>query len=466
MSYLTFDDDFEDSRPTLEPFDYQWDIIDHLCGHPQAFLNVGMGLGKTASTLEASRLMLWSEEIRGVLIVAPMRVATITWPTEIEEWENFKDLKYVVMRDEETMWQALMLGGYDIYITNYEQLPKLCKMFQSLRITKPPFDVVAWDESTKAKNHQSKRINKFRSVMRKYVDRHWGMTGTMAPNCISEVFAQMRLIDNGERLGKFVTAFTQAHFYFPNPYNPYYKELKPGASELILEKIADITITLRTEDHLDIAPMVVEDIEVTLPAAARKSYNTLEKDLILMLEDETAIVANNAAILMGKLQQITAGAVYDEQRNVKIIHDAKMIALEKLLDELMEPVVIMSSYVHEREMILARFPGAETFNDQTVSRWNDRDIPILVANHASMSHGLNLQKGGRDVIWNTVCPSNEAYGQTNGRFWRRGQERQVRVHRLICPKTVDEVALATVERRGNAQEQLVKTLLMYKKHRI
>lgn len=451
---------------TLEPFDYQWQIIDWLCEHPSSMLNVGMGLGKTASTLEASRLLLWSEEIRGVLIVAPMRVATITWPSEIEEWENFKDLSYVVLRDEDTMWEALMLGGYDIYITNYEQLPKLCKVFHELRIEKPPFDVVAWDESTKAKNHQSKRINKFRSVIRKYLDRHWALTGTMTPNCVSEVFAQMRLIDNGERLGKFVTAFTQAHFYFPNPYNPYQKELKPGAKESILKKISDITLTLRTEDHLDIAPMVVQDVEVPLPREARKSYNTLEKDLILMLEDESAIVANNAAILVGKLQQITAGAVYDAERNVKVLHEAKLKALEKLVDDMLEPVVIMSSYVHERQMILDRFPEAETFGKDTVERWNDRDIPILVANHASMSHGLNLQKGGRDVIWNTVCPSNEAYGQTNGRFWRRGQERQVRVTRLICPKTVDEVAVATVERRGADQEQLVRSLLMYKKHRL
>ena len=397
---------------TFTPFDYQRRGIDHLINNDEGGLFAGMGLGKTAMTLAALDHLISTGECKGALIVAPLRVSLFTWANEVEQWDNFKWMKIVSLRTEEGLaaWER---GDACIYTINYESLfiPKYKNvggkrtqvgdsgmMAKLLTADTIPVDTIVWDELSKAKSHKSKRINEFTKYRGKF-KRHWGLTGTPAPNSYQDLFGQINLLDGGKRFGKFITHFLQQYFRPVNPYVPQQQwkwEVTPGSTGLIEDKIKDMVLTLRSEDYLDIPPTEFTDIPVALPPKARTIYNRLEKELIIRLKD-TKVKAVNQAVLVGKLQQVLGGAVYahsvdtiiatDETKVVTEIHDAKIKALHKLwVSEGKQPMIVATKFIHERERICAAIPEAVEFSSDKLDDWNAGKIPLLVAHPASMSH--------------------------------------------------------------------------------
>ena len=431
-------------------------LHDHLVANERAAGFCGIGLGKTATTLDAFRTLVAEGAAKAMLVVAPMRVANLTWPNEIAKWDQFRGFRTEHLRHRGDKPS----GKAQIYFTNYERLGKL----SSLKFC----DTIVFDELTRAKSPKSERINALRPLLRAG-QRRWGLTGTPRPNSLLELFAQVRLLDDGKRLTPSFTAFQQTYFT-PEDYNQYRWGPKPDAERKVYEKIHDLVITLRSSDYLDIADTVVEDIEVPLPQEARAVYKELEKELMVMLKDEEELVAVNAAVLVNKLLQVCSGAVYVTKegtpgRTVARIHDARLDALAALLKRTNESALIACNFIHERERICALLPGAvdaHTFKGDIEDAWNSGRIRYLVADPRGLGHGLNLQQGGRDTVWFSPCWSRELYDQFNGRVARKGQDRVPRVFRLTSPGTIDDAVLETLRTRGDAQGAMMALLTNFR----
>lgn len=447
---------------------YQSQCVDHLVANEVAALFVGMGLGKTASTLAALSHLIANGDCRGALIIAPLRVSLFTWPEELEKWEEFRWMRIVSLRTKEgqAAWEN---GDACIYTINYESLPKFLKAHvKGKRRTQLPVDTVVWDELSKAKSPRSKRINYFRRWHWDKFDRHWGLTGTPIPNSHLDLFAQIRLLDGGERFGT-VFGNYRTRYFEPVDFNQYTWKIRKGSKELIEEKINDIVLTLRSEDHMDIPPTTIEDIPVKLPPEAMRLYKRMEKDLILLLRDKKIKAVNNA-VLVNKLLQITSGAAYAEdisqilapKEDKKVtteIHDAKIKALDALhKKEGRKPMLVAIRYKHERDRICAALPYAQEFDGNDIDKWNRGEIKMWVAHPLSMSHGLNLQHGGSRACWATLGYSREEYDQFNGRIIRTGQENATRIFRLVCPGTIDDAAVAALRDKGETQEGFMSRL--------
>lgn len=431
---------------TPEP--YQQRAHDFFLSHERAYLLAGMGLGKTASTLSALHTLFLNGEIRSALIVAPLRVATLTWPNEIRKWDMSQNLWVESLRHQRPS------GNSQLYLLNYESLHKLPNLDFA--------DVVVFDETTKAKNPNSKRINGLRKLLGP--QRRWGLTGTPRPNSLLELFAQVRLLDDGQRLGK-----SYAHFrdtYFTSDFMGYKWTPRPGAADAIYDRIADLSLTLLSSEYLNIPDTIVEDIEVALPDEARSTYDELEREMLVMCR-EGDIVAVNAAVLANKLLQVTGGFAYTEARGVVNIHSAKVAALKKLLTSLGENAIVVTNFIHEREAVVAALGDgavdAAKFKGDLEDAWNSGRIKWLVADPRSLGHGLNLQKGGRTVVWYSPNYSRELYDQTNARVARKGQDQQPLVYRILCPGTIDDVVVETLRERGDEQSAMLNLLANYKR---
>lgn len=441
---------------TLAP--YQQTAFNHLLGHPRAALFMGLGLGKTSTTLAAVEASLLMGTVRAALVVAPLRVCNLTWPAEVEKW-GF-GLKVANLRTA-AGWEALRKQSAQLYLINYEALPKLVEKY--LKVAKyPAFDCVVFDELTRAKNHASKRINQFR----RYLDgigTRWGLTGTPTPNSYLELFAQIRLLDDGQRLGKSFDQFRRGHFHATD-YMEYDWEINAGAKEAIQKRIADIALTLRSSDFLDIPDMVEEDVEVLMPEDARKVYDFAEKEMLLRLAKDDLPIAN-AAVLAGKLLQMAGGAVYDDVRAINVLHEAKIKALGHEVKQ-PGPLLVACNYIHERQRVKAAFPQTVDFAEAKTpsaqialaQKWNAGQMPLLMADPRSIGHGLNLQDGGSRICWFSPTWSRELYDQMNARLFRRGQVNAVRVTRILCPGTIDDAVVETLQTRGDDQSALLAAL--------
>jgi len=427
---------------------YQIEMRDFLLANSRAGAFVSPGMGKTAATLSAIKSLI-AEGFKGALVVAPLRVATYTWPNEISKWDDFKWLKFEVLRGQEPS------GNSQIYITNYEQLPNL----KNLNFC----DLVVFDEITRAKNHKSQRIKAVEKLFKNHW--RWGLTGTPRPNSLLELFAQIKLLDGGQRLGKSFTQFKQTYFY-PTDYMGYNWEPKKDSEEKIYAKIKDLTITLRSSDYLDLPETFIEDIEIGLPIPARKLYTELERKLLVCLR-QGEIVASNAAVLANKLLQITGGASYSEDRSVLEIHEGKIEALKRLLHKLGNTrVIIAANYIHERERICKAVQGcvaSSTIKGNIEEIWNKGEIQYLVADPRSLGHGLNLQQGGSTVVWFSPTWSRELYDQFNARVARKGQKEITTIYRIICKDTIDEAVIETLRERGLGQSAMLNVLSNLKK---
>lgn len=423
---------------------------------------VGMGLGKTAASLWSLSGLIYLGEARCVLIVAPRRVAVLTWPNEVERWSFASGVNTYSLRAK-TGWQALAQRKPGLYLINYESLHKLSEW--CLQAKAWPFSHVVFDESTKAKNHDGVRMNNFLPLLAKHKGPRWILTGTPSPETLFDLWGQIRLLDHGKALGASFPAFKHRYFK-PTDYLERVWVPKKGTRQKLEALIAPYTCTLRREDYLDAPPQSVEDYEVALPPKAMAHYREMEKDMLLQLRDRT-IEGVNAAVVVNKLLQITGGAIYDEERTAHHLHRAKLDALDQIAAKHPgEPLLVACNYVHEQDRIAASFEGAVLWRDAKsdkaqrllAEQWNEGRIPMIVADPRSIGHGLNLQHGGRIVVWFSPTWSRECYDQMNARVCRTGQAHPSKVIRLVVPDTVDEGVLEALREKGDNQTALMKAL--------
>ena len=439
------------------PHDYQEYAKDWIIEKKKSGLLLDMGLGKSVITLTAiDELMFDYFEISKVLVIAPLRVAESTWDAEIEKWDHLKDLKISkVLGTEKKRIEGLEVKA-DIYIINRENVKWLVDRY----VKDWPFDMVVIDELSSFKSNKSGRFKALKKV-RPCMKRVVGLTGTPAPNGLIDLWSQIYLLDGGERLGRTLTGYRDIYFN-PDKRNQHiiftYK-LKENAEEAIYEKISDICVSMKAESYLDMPDRINNIIQVQLPDKAKKEYELLEKDLLLQLE-EGDIVANNAAALTNKLLQMANGAVYDENREVKEIHDEKLKALEDTIEAANgNPVLIFYSYKHDKDRIekyLKDVKVLETKED--IKKWNKGEIEVMLTHPASAGHGLNLQAGGNIIIWFGLTWSLELYMQANARLHRQGQEENVIIHHIIAKGTVDEDVMKALDKKEVNQEELLKAV--------
>ena len=448
----------------------------HLLANNRAALWMGMGLGKSGATLSAVVELFLTGKTRGVLVVAPLRVCVLTWPKEIMKWDDFRGLSFVHVMTKRG-WDAMERGDAHIYLINWDNLAFLAEHFlHGKRATELPFDTVVFDESTRAKSHDSKRVNTFRVYVNRF-PRRWELTGTPSPNGLLDLFAQIRLLDDGVRFGPSFNAFREAYFQPENPWNEYTWILKQGAAERIYKKVSDIALVLKSSDYLDVADTITHDVEVPLPAKAKSFYKELAENLLAITKEGQQIDAINMGVLANKLLQVTGGEVYLEQefddegkklpRKTIQIHDAKIKTLKALATRLgPEPLLIACVYQHEQTRIAAAIPGAVRFDSATSpksqialeDRWNKGQISVLLCHPASIGHGLNLQDGGRIVIWYSHTYNREHCDQLNARLARTGQSNVPEIYRLICPGSMDDAVIEALKEKGDNQATLLEAV--------
>lgn len=450
------------------PAEPQEIIRDHLLVSNDALLFVGMGIGKSAACLDTLNSLFLSADAFAALVVAPLRVANLTWPMEVRGWDQFSWMRVANLRTEAGQ-RSFLNGRAHIYTINYEGLNTLVSLVER-RGGVLPYDVVIFDELTRAKNPSSKRINMYRRKVPR-VERQWGLTGTPAPNSTMDLFAQVRLVDGGERLGRNYGDFLRTYYYKPSiPFKPW--EAKSFTAAALENKIADITVTLKSSDWLDIPDTVYEDIDITFTPELQKRYHTLEEQLMLQLTKEKTLNVANAAALVTKLLQFTSGHVYDEERGVHHIHSMKFDALAKIAKQ-EKNLFVASIFKHEQDRLRQLFPKAKFFADAKtphtqeilLNEWNAGKIPMLVAHPASVGHGLNFQHGGSVIVWITLTYSREYYEQMIARLARRGQERVTKVYRLIVPGTVDDAVAEALANKAENEARLISALQMLESYR-
>lgn len=444
-------------------------IHEHLQEQDNALLFVGMGIGKTAACLYTLNEMLQSADAVAALVVAPVRVANLTWPMEVKGWEQFRWMKVANLRTEAGQ-RAFLNGSAHVYVINWEGMNNLVSLVKRRGGT-VPYDVVIFDELTKAKNPSSKRINLYRRKIPR-VKRQWGLTGTPIPNSWMDLFAQVRLVDNGERFGTNFLQFKREYFFgSENSFRPWRE--KKGAAKLMEETISDITLTLKSSDWLDLPDTIFEDVEIKFTDELAKRYKMLEEELVIQLNKEKTLNVANAAALVTKLLQFTSGHVYDDMMAVHHVHNMKFDALKSIAKKEKQPLLVASIFKHEQDRIRKQFPEARFFSDARSLRdqeamlkdWNAGKIKMLVAHPASVGHGLNLQHGSSIMVWLTLTYSRELYEQMIARLARRGQGNIIKVYRLMIPGTVDEAVAEALANKAENEARLISALQMLESYR-
>jgi superfamily II DNA or RNA helicase len=434
---------------TFRPFDYQVPMVEHLLANDRAALFVSPGKGKTVVTLTALDTLATCGQLRGALIVAPLRVCSITWPAQVARWAHTSWMRVANLRTAEGL-QAWLDGTADIYLINSELLPnRLPLMFPKRKTFVCPVDTLVIDELSLAKNPQSKR---FKALFKHIggITRRWGLTGTPIPNNYLDLWMQVRMLDDGKRLGKTFSGYKDEWFY-PADYMGYTYKLVTGAKAQIDRRLSDLALVM-VGDPNDLPSSSIIDIPAALPPAARKQYKTLEKEMLAEIADGE-ITAPSAGVLVNKLLQLTSGAVYDEDRNVLPVHAAKLDALRCLLKRHNgEPVLILTAFKHESARILAAIPEARMFDELFLRDWQDGRIPVWVADPRSLSHGIDgLQKSCRIAIWCSLTYSHETYVQTNARLIRTGQTAETIIYRILCPGTIDDAVAEALRDKSDTQ---------------
>ena len=447
----------------FSPHGYQRYAIERIIRDPFVGLFLDMGLGKTVITLTAFndlRFNRWA--VARCLVIAPKKVAEATWAKEAEKWEHLKHLRIVpVMGSAAKRIRALDTPG-DVWVMGRDNVPWLVDRYRN----DWPFDMVILDESSSFKNSQSKRFKALRLVRPK-ISRLVELTGTPAPNGLEDLWAQIYLLDGGERLGKTLTSYREAFFvqdrtYPGQMYRTY--SLQKGADERIRAAIADICVSMKAEDYLELPDYIEDVVPVELDAKARKAYARLEQEMLLEVDDQM-ITAGTAAVLNNKLLQLCSGAVYDVSDQAAPIHDCKVEAFEEVIEQLHgEHVLVFYWYRHERDRLTAAldktglrvrvYEGAE---DEIA--WNTGEVDVLLAHPASCAYGLNLQQGGHHIVWFGYPNwTLELYQQANARLYRQGQTQPVIVHLLVVQGGVDEDVVAALHAKGDTQESLMQAL--------
>lgn len=413
-------------------------------------------MSKTAITLAAIfDLTLDSFLIRKVLVIAPLCVASMTWPAEVEKWDDLKELTYAIAIGSERQRKVALLKRAQVYIINRENVDWL--------VTKSgiPFDydMVVIDELSSFKAYGSKRFRALRKI-RPGVKRIVGLTGTPAANSLIDLWAEIGILDMGQRLGRYITRFRNTYFE-PDKRNQQvifsYKP-KPGAEEAIYYLISDITISMKNTDYIKLPELVMNEVPVNLSEEEKGYYRSMKEEMVLALKDRE-IDAANAAALSSKLLQMANGAVYDGNGGVVRIHDRKLDALEEIIEAANgRPVLIAYWFKHDLERIQGRFSVIHLVTADSMKRWNEGEIPVAVIHPASAGHGLNLQTGGSTLVWFGLTWSLELYQQTNARLWRQGQKYTVVIHHVITEGTIDEQVMKALGRKDAAQSALIEAV--------
>ena len=445
------------------PHEYQSYCIDYIKTHSISALLIEMGLGKTVITLTALRdLMLDDMAVSKVLVIAPLRVARDTWPAEVEKWDHLSDLDVSVIVGTVKERMAALNHNAMIYVINRENVKWLVEYYEKNGL-RWDFDCVVIDELSSFKNHQSQRFKWLRKI-RPFVRRWVGLTGTPTSNGLMDLWAEIGILDGGERLGRFIGRFRDAYFK-PGSMNPSTGVVfsyipRPGAEAQIYDRISDMTISMKALDYLDMPECVYVNHEVQMSGPERKLYDQLKTDLIIPTEDGD-IDAVNAASLSNKLLQMSNGAVYDENGEVRNIHRRKLEMLEDLIESANgQPVLVAFWFKHDRQRIFDHLTAAgyvprDIRESEDIRDWNAGKIQVALIHPAGAGHGLNIQEGGHILIWFGLTWSLELYQQTNARLWRQGQKSTVTIHHIITKDTVDEDVLAALASKDVTQEKLI-----------
>ena len=392
-----------------------------------------------------------------VLVIAPKRVAENTWSKEADKWEHLQHLRVSRVMGTEKQRLAALAASADLYVINRENVVWLVETLQN----RWPFRIVVIDELSSFKSAQAKRWKALRRV-RGRIDRLIGLTGTPRPNGLEDLWPEVYLLDQGERLGRTLTAF-RSRFLVPDKMNGHivysYRE-KAGASEEVYSRLADICMSIRKEDVLSLPGQIYEDIELEAPAALLKKYKQFERDKVLeCLDADGEIVAGTAAALTNKLLQFANGAIYDLDGQVHHLHDIKLDALEELIEEAGgEPVLVLYAYQHDADRIRERIKCRALDKPEDIDAWNRGEIPVALAHPASIGHGLNLQDGGHILIWFGLTWSLELYQQANERLNRPGQKNVCRVYHLVLKGTHDARVLQSLKNKDIGQAAAIEAL--------
>ena len=436
-----------------KPHEYQRYAAQFILNHPVSAIFLDCGLGKTVITLTAiEELMHDRFEVRKVLVIAPLRVARDTWPAEIRKWEHLRQLTFAVAVGSEKERMLAFWQQASIYIINRENVEWLIEK-SGLSFD---FDMVVIDELSSFKSYQAKRFHSLMK-MRPLVRRIVGLTGTPSSNGLMDLWAEFKLLDMGQRLGRFITHYRSAYFE-PDKRNQqmvFSYRPRPGAEQEIYRLLSDITISMRSADYLKLPECVMNKVEVRLSEKERQAYDRLRKDMFLDL-DGREIDAVSAAALSNKLLQMANGAVYTNGHDVVKLHDRKLDALEDLLESANgRPVLVAYWFQHDLQRIRKRFKVREIKESRDIRDWNAGRISVGVIHPASAGHGLNLQAGGSTLIWFGLTWSLELYQQTNARLWRQGQKDTVVIHHILAKGTMDETVMKALEKKDKTQSALL-----------
>ena len=433
---------------------------DFIIGHTYAAVILDMGMGKTATTLSAvNELMFDRFEVTKVLVIAPLRVANTVWSDEIEQWAELRHLRYSKIVGTPKQRNVALQKDADIYIINRENLPWLVEKCS------PYFkwDMVVIDELSSFKSWQSKRFKAF-MAMRPYMKRIVGLTGTPSSNGLMDLFAEFKVIDGGERLGRFIGEFRSRYFEEGRRNgNIVYEYIPMDYAECqIQDKISDITISMKALDYLDMPELISTKKQVRMSEKEKEKYSQFKKEYVLSELDGLEVTAANAASLTNKLVQLSNGAVYSDDHTVVPLHEQKLDALEDILESANgEPVLVAYWFKHDLARIIGRLEKLKVKSrvlktEEDIREWNKGNVPVGILHPASAGHGLNLQKGGHHLVWFGLTWSLELYQQTNARLWRQGQEAEtVVIQHIVTEGTIDEEILKALENKDAQQERLI-----------
>lgn len=443
-----------------EPHDYQEYAYNRILDTPKIGLFMEMGLGKTVVTLTAiNELMYHRIDIFRVLVIAPKKVAEDTWTREAQKWDHLRHLTIArVLGDRKQRLRALEEDA-DIYVIGRDNVKWLVD--QQKKNWK--FDMVVIDELSSFKSNQSQRFKALKSVM-PLVERVIGLTGTPAPNGYMDLWSQIYLLDRGERLGKTIGAYREQYFTagMRNGYTVFNWNLRKGADRVIQEKINDICVSMRAKDYLKLPERINNTVFVKLSEKEMDLYRKMEREQILLMDDDTAVVGLSAAAVGNKLLQIANGRVYDTEKNVIHIHDAKLDALEEIIDcNPHDPVLVFYNFQHDLTALEEKFGKLEPRTLKTsrdVADWNDGRIRLLLAHPASIGYGLNIQDGGHIIVWYGLTWNLEWYAQANARLHRQGQRKSVFIHHLVAQGTIDEDVMKALESKDDMQSALIRAI--------
>lgn len=436
-----------------EPHFYQTYVKEFILSHKEAAIFLDCGLGKTVVTLTALEELLHDFfEIGKVLVIAPLRVARDTWPSEIAKWEHTKNIRASVVMGSAKERTAALLKHAEVYIINRENVKWLIEESNMPM----DFDMIVIDEMSSFKSYQAKR---FRALMklRPSVKRIVGLTGTPSANGLMDLWAEFRLLDMGKRLGRLISHYRDAYF-LPDKRNQqmvFSYKLREGAEDAIYRRIEDITVSMRAREYLKMPALISNIVPVALDARERKLYDDMKRDMVIAVENEE-VDAVSAAALSNKLLQMANGAVYTEEGKVIRLHDRKLDALEDLAESANgKSVLIVYWYKHDLERIQSRLSVREIRSSEDIEAWNAGEILLGVIHPASAGHGLNLQFGGSTLVWFGLTWSLELYQQTNARLYRQGQKDTVVIHHIVAAGTMDEKVMEALEHKDKTQAALI-----------